>query len=169
MTVTNETNKGMNASNWGFWGFVGGVVAGAAATAASGGVISAWVCTKCLVTGMTAGLAAFGLKGSKDAEEVARQAAESTREAAIEFRDRVVGVAERTAAFSRMAMTSGVSLLGAGLSFMNYHTIGKDCPEGSQSTYCTTSARLFQLSSVICAGALIITAGLGIRYLHIGR
>ena len=166
MGMTKETNTDSSAANWGFWGFVGGTTVAVGATVLGGAPITAWVCTKCLFTGITAGAAAIGLKGT----EIGEKNAHAAKLALIDTSEKAAKLAKKTAEelkeWSKICMWGGISLLGAGLSSLNYYTIGKDCNMTSQRNYCETSQKLFYLTSGVCAAATIAVTVLGARYLR---
>lgn len=159
MNMTKETNTDSSAANWGFWGFVGGTAVAAGATVLGGAPITAWVCTKCLFTGITAGAAALGYKSFEKGERATSAFTQKTIDAAKT-------AAEKTNEWSQICMWGGISLLGATLSSLNYYTIGKDCNMANQNNYCDPSQKLFYLTSGVCAAATIVATVLGARYLR---
>jgi len=159
MSSTTQANTDTMAADWGFWGFVGGTTVAVEATVVGGASITAWVCTKCLFTGITAGAAAFGLKGS----EIGEKTAAAFKQAGINTAKKLKEKAEQ---WSNICLTGGVSLLGAGLSSLNYCTVGKDCRVGDQNDYCDHSKKLFYLTTSVCAAATIAVTVLSVRYLR---
>lgn len=158
MSSVAQANVDTSASNWGIGGFVAGTAVAVGATVTGGVPITALVCTQCLVTGITAGVAAFVLKTAKKTEE-------ATERGKQVLADKAKDLVEKAELGARICVAGGIALLGAALSSMNYYTIGKDCNMIHTNNYCDVSLKLFYLTSSVCAIATIFAIGLSARYL----